>query len=291
MKKNNLWRIIWIIGIYAILITILYLVIMYKVKWEGRDFNKYLYFYDCSNQLCTSDTKPDKYYNKVLCEDDICPYIKEINNNYLTLSNDVKSWIYDYKNDEIINNYFVNYEYLNNNFYKAIDSNNMYGIIDTEGNVLVNFDYEYINDFKDNILVYKKNNKYKYLNIENMNQNTKLYDEIVLINSKLYGYLEEGSYYIASYENDTPVNDIKYNYLYAYNDIIFTIHDKKVEILDSNMKNTLLMSISTFYEYRQKSEIDSLNINIENNLLFFEIVLEDKKYIKYTYDLKNKKLL
>ena len=124
-----------------------------------------------------------------------------------------------------------------------------------------------------------------------MNQNTKLYDDIILINSKLYGYLEEGSYYIASYDSDTPVNNLKYNYLYSYNDVIFTIHDKKVEILDSNMKNTLLMSIHTFYEYNQKNEINTLNINIDNNLLFFDIIHEDKKYIRYIYDLKNKKLL
>ena len=142
MKKNNLWRIVWIIGIYAILITILYLVIMYKVKWECKDFNKYLYFYDCSNQLCASDIKPDTYYSKIICEDDVCPYIKEINNNYLTLGSKNKSFIFDYKEGKINNNYFIDYEFLNNNFYKVIDSNNMYGIIDTNGNVLVNFDYK-----------------------------------------------------------------------------------------------------------------------------------------------------
>ena len=44
MKKNNLWRVIWIVGIYAVLVLILYLVIMYKVKWEDKDLHKYLYF-------------------------------------------------------------------------------------------------------------------------------------------------------------------------------------------------------------------------------------------------------
>lgn len=291
MKKNNLWRIIWIVGIYAVLVAILYLVIMYKVKWEDKDFNKYLYFYDCSNQLCTSEIAPDKYYSKIICEDKICPFIKEINNNYLVLSNNSKSWIYDYENDKIINNYFTSYEHLNNNYYKAIDSNNMYGIIDIDGNVLVNFEYEYIDDFKNNILTYKKDNKYKFLNTLNMNQNTELYDKIVLINDKLYGYLKDEIYYIATYENYTPVNNIEYKYLYAYEDIIFAVHNKKIEILDSNLHNTLLMNISTFYEYTEKKEKDSLNIHVSNEILYFDIIQEDKKYIRYAYDLKNKKIL
>lgn len=36
-KKFNIPRILWIIGIFAILLIILYLVIEYKVKYE--DFN------------------------------------------------------------------------------------------------------------------------------------------------------------------------------------------------------------------------------------------------------------
>ena len=43
MKNNSLWRVIWIVGIYAVLVSILYLVIIYKVKWENKDLNKYLY--------------------------------------------------------------------------------------------------------------------------------------------------------------------------------------------------------------------------------------------------------
>lgn len=34
MKKNSIWKAISIIGIFAILIIILYLVIEYKVKYE-----------------------------------------------------------------------------------------------------------------------------------------------------------------------------------------------------------------------------------------------------------------
>ena len=41
MKKNiNLWKIIWVVGIFAILLIILYLVVEYKVKYE--DFSNYI---------------------------------------------------------------------------------------------------------------------------------------------------------------------------------------------------------------------------------------------------------
>lgn len=35
-KKINYLRILWVSGIYIILLIILYLVIIYKVKYEGR---------------------------------------------------------------------------------------------------------------------------------------------------------------------------------------------------------------------------------------------------------------
>lgn len=35
-KKINYLRILWVSGVYIILLIILYLVIIYKVKYEGR---------------------------------------------------------------------------------------------------------------------------------------------------------------------------------------------------------------------------------------------------------------
>ena len=34
MKKINLWKFVWGVGIFAILLIILYLVVEYKVKYE-----------------------------------------------------------------------------------------------------------------------------------------------------------------------------------------------------------------------------------------------------------------
>ena len=77
IKKKNLLRVGWIVGIYVILGLILYLVVDYKVKWEDRDLNTYLYFYNCSGDLCTTSTKPNYYFGSVMCENRTCPYIEE----------------------------------------------------------------------------------------------------------------------------------------------------------------------------------------------------------------------
>lgn len=34
-KKINIYKIIWVVGIYLMLLIILYLVVTYKVKYEG----------------------------------------------------------------------------------------------------------------------------------------------------------------------------------------------------------------------------------------------------------------
>ena len=68
MKKINWWKLVWVLGVYIILGLILYLVIEYKVKWESLDTNKYLYFYDCESNLCTSTTKVGSYYSFSFCK-------------------------------------------------------------------------------------------------------------------------------------------------------------------------------------------------------------------------------
>ena len=34
LKRINFWKMIWVVGIFAILLIILYLVVEYKVKYE-----------------------------------------------------------------------------------------------------------------------------------------------------------------------------------------------------------------------------------------------------------------
>ena len=92
-KKKNVLRIIWVIGVYAILLLLLYLVVDYKVRWEDIDQNTYLYFYNCSGDLCTAEIEPTYYYGTVLCKNKDCPYIKEKYDSYLILKDSSREYI------------------------------------------------------------------------------------------------------------------------------------------------------------------------------------------------------
>lgn len=292
MKKNNLWRIIWIVGIYAVLALILYLVIMYKVKWEDKDFNKYLYFYNCSNSLCTSDISQNKYYSKVICDNNVCPYISNINDTILTLKNNDSSWLYDYAEEKIINDQYADYTFLSDKYYAVKDNDGKMGVIDIAGNIIVNFsEYDEIKSYNNNYLVYKKDGKYALKNIVTDSNIQQDKDDLILINDKLYASLEDGLYYFSYIENNSKVNNVGYDYVYNYNDTILVFSNKKVDILNTELKSTLVMPISTFYEYKIGQERDSLKIKVNDNILHFVIILDEDKAVSYRYDLVNKKVL
>lgn len=288
MKNKNVWHITWIISIYAVLMTILYLVVEYKVKWEDKDLSTYLYFYKCSNQLCTTEKNVANYYSKVKCNKKECPYITEKNNNYLILSNNEKEYVYDYIKGNIISDIYNKYSFINNNLI-AKSKDGKYGVIDFEGNVLVNFDYNKIIDYKDSYVAYSENSKVGIINKERDINIEPTYEYVKLINDSIYTYREDNKYYIASYETELPVNNENYDYVYGTENIIITIKNKKLNIMDTNLKSKLLLMINTFYEYSTEKERDSLNIYLENNLLHFNII-NDNNITYYIYDIKNNKL-
>lgn len=292
MKKNNLWRVIWIVGIYAVLVLILYLVIMYKVKWEDKDLHKYLYFYNCNDSLCTSDVAQNKYYSRVLCEDDVCPYVSSINDNLVILNKKDKSWVYDYANEIVLNDKYISYVYLKDNYYIVKDNSNNVGLINNNDETIIPLDkYGKIIDFKNNYLLYFKDGMYYIKNITDDTELIASENELILINDKLYGYVEDNNYFIASYDTKNKVNDNSYNYMFSYEDIILTINDKKIDIMNTDLKSTLIMRITTYYDYTIEKERDSLNIKVRDNILYFNVKNEDEKYTSYKYDIKNKKIL
>ena len=292
MKRNNLWRVIWIVGIYAVLVLILYLVIMYKVKWEDRDLHRYLYFYNCNDFLCTSDVAQNKHYSRVLCEDDVCPYISSINDNLVILNKKDKSWIYDYANEKVLNDKYSSYEYLKDNYYIVKDNSNNVGLINDNDEIIISLDkYGKIIDFKNNYLLYFKDGMYYVKNITDDTELIASENKLMLINDKLYGYVEDNNYYIASYDTKEKVDDTSYNYMFAYGDIILTVNNKKIDIMTTDLKSTLIMRIDTYYDYAVERERDSLNIKVRDDVLYFNVKNEDEKYTSYKYDLKNKKIL
>ena len=288
--SSKIWKITWVSGIYIILLLILYLVVTYKVEWEHKDLNTYLYIYDCNHNLCSSATLQKQYYSKVLCEKDVCPYISDIIDDTLILNYDNKSFIYNYENGNVVNNKYVSYRHSGNNKFIVMDDTDNYGVINLKGDVLVPTRYEYIDDYIDGFISYRKNNLY---GIESLDEKYKVdakYEDVVLINNKIFAGRKDNLYHLYSYDALDNENANKYNYVESFNNVIFVVNNKKIDILNANLDSTLLMKINTFYEYTTEKERESLNLYSDGSYIYFDVFTSESEYISYKYDIKNKKL-
>ena len=290
-RSSKIWKILWISGIYLILGIILYLVILYKVKWEYKDLNTYLYFYDCGHNLCSSDNNVSNYYSKVLCEDDICPYIQHINGNMLVLQNNNKSFIYNYIKGNIVNDKYNEYRYIGNDMYVVNDENFNYGIINSEGEILLDLKYKLIDEYTNGIISYVDNNLYGIVSVDGKYDIEPNYEDIVLINDKIFAGKKDNIYQIYSYNNEISDNSNKYNFIYVYNDVIITFKDKKIDILNSNLNSILVMKIDSFYEYITEKEKGSLDIYCDGEYIYFDVFINENEFTSYKFDIKNKKLI
>lgn len=291
MKSSKIWKAIWMIGIYAILSLILYLVVLYKVEWEHKDLNMYLYFYDCNKSLCTSVSRPKGYYNKVLCQDGICPYIEHIIDDNVILNNGNSNYIYNYIENRIVNNSYVNYRYIGKNEFIVSNGDNKQGVIDFNGNILVDIKYDYIDDYDNGNVVYRIGNMYGVDTLEQANNVEPIFEHIVLINDMIYAGRLDNTYKIYSYNDINSTLGNEYNYVYSYNDILIVAYNNKLDILTTDFNSTLLMKINAFFEYKTEKERNSLNIYNDGNYIYFRVYTSEYDYVDYSYDIFDKQLI
>ena len=290
LNKDKLWHWVWIISMYLTLIGIFYLVVQYKVEWEGRDNSKYLYFYNCSDSLCTTTEKVYEDYSYIKCNGKICPFVKEKQDNLVIVGNRESDYVFDYLKGEIINEKYKTYNFAGNN-YIVMNDDGKYGIINREGEVVEKLEYGKITSYKDGFITYVENNKTGIKNISKEIDVKPIYEDVILINDSLYAYLEEGKYYIASYDTELPINNINYDYIYAIdNNNIMIINDNKLDIVDSNLKSILILKLDTYYAYQTEKERASLNLIKDNTVLRFTIIQDETNSLNYIYDIKNRKL-
>jgi len=291
IKKTNIWKIIWILGVYSILTTILYLVVLYKVKWEDKDFNTYLYFYSCNDNLCTSTIAQNKYFSRVTCVDNICPYITDIIDKNVILKQDNISWLYNYASGQVVNDKYNEYRFLNNDYFVFVDDDLKQGIINSNGEILVESKFEYIDDFNDNLIVYRSNNLYGIDSLDKTVVVDAIYSSIVLINDKIYAGMKDNEYYIYDFNNYEHYISQKYDYVNSFGDIIFVIYNNKIDILNTNLESTLLMKLNTFYEYKTEKERDSLKIRFDGDFVYFNVVTNQNEFTSYRYHVASKKFV
>lgn len=292
MKEKNLLRVGWIAGIYIILALILYMVVDYKVKWEDRDLNTYLYFYNCSGDLCTTTTKPNYYMGNIVCKNKICPYITEKYDSLLILRSGEKELLYNYKKDKIISDSYLTYKLSRDNNFIVSDKDGKYSIIDKSAKVILEPTSKKIVDYTNGYVSYKKDGLYGIYNDDDNTNIDPSYEEVILINASLYAYLEKEKYYIASYDTEISVNNLTYDYVLPVDDnTIFVFEDNKLDILDGNLISKLLLKIDCKYTYQTEKERASLNIKKDSKFIYFTIYNDNNELKDYVYDIKNNKLI
>ena len=125
MKKINIPKIIWVSSIFIILIIILVSIINYKINYQYLSY-EYLYFYECDNNLCVSQTNDYSKltYSKYECGYESCPkFIKSLEDSFVVLVSDNKYILYDYRNSKTINENYQDYELINNNYIIVTQKN------------------------------------------------------------------------------------------------------------------------------------------------------------------------
>lgn len=291
LKETKIWRIIWIVGIYAILILILVLVVKYKVNFEQKDFSKYLYFYNCSNKLCTTNVLQEEYYGSVKCDKDNCPYIKEINGDNIILTNNKKDFLYNYIEDKILNDEYTKYSFLSKDILLVKNNENKAGIINLSNEIIESFNYDNITSYNNNYITYEINNLYGIKKVGEDGANIKPeYKDTIYINDKIFGAKNDSEkYMIYTYDNEFASEET-YNYMYSINNHIFVFKDNILDILNKDLDSTLIIKIKTKYNYLTPTEINSLNFRVEEGALLFNIINEADQKITYSFNIEKGRL-
>ena len=290
MKKINWWKLVWVLGVYIILGLILYLVIEYKVKWESLDTNKYLYFYDCESKLCTSTTKVGSYYSRYTYKKD-SPYIVNYDDETTIINDNGKYLVYDYKNDKVVSDSYDWYEYLyyNDGVYFIVKSNNKTGIIDEQGSMIVNNIYDSI-VLSGNMLKVRNDNLYGLLDSD-FNNYLDIEYQYVEVNGENIIIEKDNKYSLLSLSKEVMGSD--YLYISKVDDSNYLVIDKdnKIDIVNNKLESNLIMIIDGHLDYSDSSNIDTLNIRFEDNVMLFDVLSSDSEGITYKYDIVGKKLV
>lgn len=178
-KKNkiNIFKIIWITGVFLILITFLIIIMHYKINYQYLTKNN-IYFYNCNNSICTAQVKDGiskkDLYSTYNCEYEKCPIIKKVlEDSYVIMQKDEQIILYDFINNKVISNTYEDYKFISEK-HIIVTKNNYQGIIDINNNILINTKYEQLGYYKDNLLlgyniqniIVKKNDLYGIISIK-----------------------------------------------------------------------------------------------------------------------------
>lgn len=172
MKKINVARVVWIVCLFLLLIVILLMVMDYKINYQYLNHN-YIYFYECSGNLCVSTIEDNQklLFSAYDCGYDDCPsYKKDISDDYVLLEGNDGNILYQYRKNMVVSKDYDDYEFIDNH-YIIVKIHGLYGVIDLDNTVVIKPVYDeigihsngYLTGYNINSIIVKKNDKYGLL--------------------------------------------------------------------------------------------------------------------------------
>ena len=168
-RRVRVARVVWVVCLFLFLLVILFMVMDYKINYQYLK-HSYLYFYECSSDLCVSSVKDSKkdIYSIYDCGYNDCPmYKNKIDDQYAILLMGSKNLLYNYKTGLIILDDYDGYEFIDGKAV-IVKKGNYYGIVDINKTIIVNPIYdeigihtnEYLTWYSATAIVALKNEKY-----------------------------------------------------------------------------------------------------------------------------------
>lgn len=313
MKKVKIYRLIWILGLILIIGLIIFMIVQFALSY-GED--KSLYIYNCQMDddyvsLCASTSESSIEENNLVstykCHGNKCPEIESIINMkeqiIILHYEDGSRVLFDAQKGKVINEEYKDYYVLVDDEYQVTGyviqtSNNTYGLMNKEGKVVSNTDYDEIgnidpvifNDYNDQYITALKNDKYGVIDITTGNIIVDFnYDELH-INGTAIINVKDGLLYPIDKEGNDILNN-GYSYIYGCNDIYVVAKNKELNIVDNNenILNQSPIAIYEEYNYNDSNTFNNIDTYQLENIIY--IVLKNgDEYIEYQYNTDTQEL-
>ena len=251
--KEKIFKIIWVCGVYLLLLVILLMIMVYKIRYQDTINYRYLYFYNCNDDICATKNEKEivdksliysvyKYQKKD-------PTFVKLNDEYVKIYDNDKVVLYSIHKRIITNNY-KDYILINNDNpeFIAENENGIFGIIDNQGKKQTGF----------------------------------VYSKFTTYNKELIAGIHDNKYGIITLDGKKTFLNFEYDNIIIYDDVIITVKDNTIDIIDNNKQSYITDKITIEDANNVKIE------KVENKVIIKEN--KENEYNEYKFDVDNKVL-
>ncbi|MDD6272043.1 MAG: WG repeat-containing protein [bacterium] len=295
----------YVIGKYGSIFSSMFPIYIINERAKYKDYevihnDEYYYYVDTKNNIIS------EHY------DNIFPIKRYNEYTHLILENDKQFYILTLDNDEIkeldsniTNIVYVNEfdnDYINNNYLIVSNQDNKYGLIDYQGNIIINFKYDYLKTYiTENKFIAKIDNKYGIINdkqeviIDFDNDNIIFYKDLnnysIFIKNKKIGIYYEDKL-IINYKLDYSfTNADALKYIVNNDNLYLTLFSNNYDEIYNYIidKNGIQTTSKKYYEplYNQNNELKFFytidEVNNESKITYYDLDYNNLYTIEVPY--------